>query len=98
MKEPSGICPQSEWEDYMKAVWSYYTADSKGDDNIRNYASKVVRTRAPHQCMASAAMHDIPPGSFAVREKAIVDGKWAASYTCTACIDVWLAEERSADA
>lgn len=56
---------------------------------------KIVTTRRPQRCLGSdgaADQHDIPPGTRARNERAIVDGEWGSYYICLACMDKWLAE------
>ena len=52
---------------------------------------KVVAVRKEHKCMCPACQgrHSIKPGERAVREKAIVDGDWGASYVCLPCLASW---------
>jgi hypothetical protein len=62
-----------------------------GDADVRLYSAKVVKTRAEHKCPGYflEALHPIPVGTLTVRERALVDGKWATSYTCAECIHRW---------
>jgi hypothetical protein len=64
---------------------------SDGDGDVRCYSRRIVVTRAPHKCPGNflEALHDIPPGTTAVVERAIVDGKWGTCYTCADCIEKW---------
>jgi hypothetical protein len=43
-----------------------------------------VRTRQPHLC--PQCQREIPSGSVAIREHALVDGCWRTCYTCEACV------------
>ena len=63
---------------------------SDGDD-VRLYSRRAVTTKTAHKCPGNflEALHEIPVGSRAVVERALVDGKWATCYTCSDCIDKW---------
>jgi hypothetical protein len=62
---------------------------SDGDADVRCYSQKVVKTRKAQKCpgMFLEALHDIPAGTTAVVERALLDGKWCSCYTCAACIE-----------
>lgn len=64
---------------------------SDGDADVRCYSRRVVVTKKPHRCPGNflEALHDIPIGTAAVVERALVDGKWATCYTCSDCIEKW---------
>jgi hypothetical protein len=69
--------------------------DPFGDDrdvDIRARTVKVVTTRKAQQCHSPTmgAMHPIAAGTRARYERAIVDGRWGAYYTCTDCMVKWL--------
>lgn len=62
------------------------------DEHIRSRTVKVVVTRKPHECFSfdCSGLHNIPPGTRAIYEHAIVDGQWGSFYTCLECADSWL--------
>jgi hypothetical protein len=65
--------------------------DSEGIDC---FEKKVVRTRKPHSCpgLKHDDFHELPAGSRAVVEHAIVDGSWRTAYTCEAHVIEWAKE------
>jgi hypothetical protein len=67
---------------------------SDGDADVRQYSRRVVKTRKAHKCPGNflEALHDIPAGTTAVVETAIVDGKWGSCYTCADCVEKWKKE------
>lgn len=67
---------------------------SDGDADVRQYSRRVVRTRSVHSCPGFflEALHNIPAGTLAVVERAIVDGKWCSCWTCADCINRWKRE------
>lgn len=60
------------------------------DIDIRARKVKMVTTRKAQRCHGNSGMHDIPAGTRARYESAIVDGEWGSYYTCVACMDQWL--------
>lgn len=66
--------------------------DGDRDADLRLVQVRMVTTRKPHKCLGSIAgevgPHDIPVGTRARFEKALVDGDyWGRYYVCTACMD-----------
>lgn len=77
--------------DYLR----YDPFEGERDVVIRCRTVRLVFTRKPQACFGldrSSHNHAIPVGGKARYEKALVDGKWGASYVCCACMDRWLAE------
>lgn len=75
--------------DYLR--WDPF--DGERDVDIRARTVKVVTTKAPHLCYGedgAASSHDMPAGTRARVERAIVDGEWGSYYICCACMDKWL--------
>jgi hypothetical protein len=64
---------------------------SDGDTDVRCYSRRIVRIRKAQKCPGNflEALHDIPAGTEAVVERAIIDGKWATCYTCADCVTKW---------
>lgn len=63
------------------------------DVDIRCSSRRLVTTRQPHRCAYADVIcdpHQIPPGTRAICERAIVEGQWGAWYACLACVDTWL--------
>jgi hypothetical protein len=64
-----------------------------GDAEVRCMTRKIVVTRKEHRCAFADAItkpHDIPVGTRAIRESAIVEGAWGSAYSCLTCVDKWL--------
>jgi hypothetical protein len=61
------------------------------EDGIELRKVKVVITRKEHFCpgLHRDDHHTIPPKTRAVRETALVDGKFAQAYTCEKHIEMW---------
>jgi hypothetical protein len=61
---------------------------SDGYGDVSHYTCKVVTTRLPTKCPGNfkEALHDVPKGTRGIREKAILDKKWATFFTCEECI------------
>ncbi len=62
------------------------------DVHIECHSVKVVTTRKEHWCAISGLYcyeesHNIPMGSWAIRESAKVDGKFGSCYWCKECVD-----------
>lgn len=73
----------------------YLRFDPFGDDRdvkIECRTVKMVTTKKPHKCADpnTGTLHDIPAGTRARYEHALVDGEWGSYYCCTTCIDLWL--------
>lgn len=67
------------------------------DLEIRNRERKIVIARAEHRCSFADVVgkpHVIQPGSRAIYEKAVVEGRWGAWWGCLDCLDKWLDEEQ----
>jgi hypothetical protein len=64
------------------------------DVDIKCRTVKMVTTKKPHKCLDpnKGRLHDIPPGTRARYEHALVDGEWGQYYVCVACLDHWLGE------
>ena len=75
---------RSEFDDLSS--WDPFSGD-KDDVGVRARSVKIVKTRKPHQCLATEDVHTIPIGSLARREKAIFDGRWSVWYACIDCIN-----------
>jgi hypothetical protein len=77
---------------YEQLAFLYWSGDR--DVDIRMHKGSIVKTIKPHQCMGLShdTRHNIPAGTEAFRETAIVDGEWGASYTCLSCLDAWAIE------
>lgn len=76
--------------DYL--AWDPFSGADR-DVKISARTVKVVTTRKPQHCVGdngAASAHDIPTGTRARVERALVDGTWGAYYICTACMDRWL--------
>jgi hypothetical protein len=53
----------------------------------------MVTTRKPQKCMdpMSGKLHDIPVGTRARYQQALIDKSfWGRYYVCVACMDKWL--------
>jgi len=67
--------------------------EGERDVDIRCRSVKLVTVRKAHPCaMAGTDKHQIQPGDTARVEKAIVEGKWAAFYSCVKCMEGWFEE------
>lgn len=63
----------------------------KDDGGAKLCASRIVMTRKSHICVFSDR-HEIPIGSRARAEKALIDDKWRSFYVCCDCLKQWLVE------
>lgn len=65
-----------------------------GDIEIAMRQVKIVTTRKPQTCVPPPEIdrnvHEIPAGTKARLESALVEGVWSRCYTCTTCMDTWL--------
>lgn len=68
-------------------------AGDKDDAGAKLVSSRIVTTRKPHVCMFSEEFHDIPAGTRARFEKALIDDRWGQFYACCDCLEGWLREE-----
>ena len=66
-------------------------SDDRDDARARVRTNRIVTTRKPHIC-AAYDRHEIPSGSRARVERAIIDDQWASFYFCCACLAQWLEE------
>ena len=57
----------------------------KDDGGARMASSRIVTTRRLHTCRY-AEPHDIPAGTRARLEKAIIDDRWGQFYVCSDCL------------
>lgn len=85
------------WTDDDRLDVDMFSGDR--DVDIRARKVKIVTTRKPHLCCTHDGYKggEIPAGTRALRETAVVDGEWGTNYVCCACIDAWLDEIRSTD-
>lgn len=62
------------------------------DVDIRMHAVKIVKTRKTHKCIfpENNEAHEIPIGSKAWRESAVIDNKFSSCYVCLDCLDKWI--------
>ena len=62
------------------------------DSEIKCRAVKMVTTRKAHKCIDpnDGRPHDIPAGTRARYEHALVDGEWGQYYICVSCMDKWM--------
>lgn len=65
--------------------------DDKDDAGARMASSQIVKTRQVHTCRY-AEPHDMPIGTRARLEKAIIDNKWGQFYVCSGCLEGVLRE------
>jgi len=65
------------------------------DEDIRARTTAIVTTRKRHNCLNPNTMkyHEMPTGTRAMKEHAIVDGVWGTSYSCVACLNRYLDKE-----
>lgn len=75
-------------QEYIASCQSMFGGD---DCSIRVYTIKVVTVRKVHRCACPSDQgeHMIPSRSRAVREHALVEGKWGSSYACLPCLALW---------
>jgi hypothetical protein len=67
--------------------------EGERDVRIRARTVKIVTTRKPQKCYRpEGTLHDIPAGTRARHERAIVDGEWGSYYTCCDCMTRWMRE------
>jgi hypothetical protein len=61
------------------------------DEEITNYAKKIVTTRKEHSCSSlGGERHPLPSGSRAILESAIQRGQgFVSNYLCLPCADGW---------
>jgi hypothetical protein len=52
---------------------------------------RLVTTRKEQTCVF-LDVHQMPVGTHARFEKAIMDGKWCSYYACIKCMDKWMDE------
>ena len=79
-------------ESYERTHWF---DGGKGDEYVRLQRQRLVKLRKPHECAGlrmEMYQHPIKSGETALRETALVDGKWAQCYLCIHCMDEWLDE------
>lgn len=64
------------------------------DVDVRQKTVRIVTTRKPQICSAHDGFKgaEVPAGTRAMVERAIVDGKWCSAYVCVGCVDNWLRE------
>lgn len=67
----------------------YLDFDPQADEcEVRVLSKKIVTTRKPHECIGIEP-HEIPAGTRARAESAIVDGVMESTWCCLACIDAY---------
>lgn len=76
-------------DEYLSEDWF---SGTKGDDDARCHSVSMVTTRKAHVCYGNGCEehHEIPPGTRAIHETAIVDGAWSNCYLCVKHMDEWL--------
>ena len=77
------------------AQYAEYDPFEGGDRDVEIKCREVrmVTTRKPHTCIGFyEGVHDLPSGSRARFEKALVDGEWGSYYLCVPCMDRYLDE------
>lgn len=80
--EDAKLTEQSKYVDFDPFL------DCDRDVKIEGRKVRVVKTRKVHRCLTpSFTTHDIPAGTLARFESAIVDGEPGAYYTCLNCCD-----------
>lgn len=63
------------------------------DIDVRVETKSIVTTRKEHDCAFGFVIdnpHVIAAKSRAIKETAVVEGKWGSSYSCLPCVDTWL--------
>ncbi len=58
----------------------------KDDCGVRLHSSRMVTTRKAHTCRFLDP-HEIPLGSRARIEKALIDNEWTKFYVCCNCLE-----------
>lgn len=83
-----------ERTDSTRLRWCVGMFDGR-DEDIRCRTTVILTTRAVHVCLSADGyhQHNMPIGTRAMREHAIVDGRWCTSYCCVACLDKWMDKE-----
>ena len=59
---------------------------------------RLVTTRSPHPCIMGLfgeAAHEIPAGSRARYETALVDGNWGSFHMCLPCVERQIQREEA---
>lgn len=76
-------------DDYL--AWDPFEGGDR-DVKITLRTVKIVITRKPQKCFnpEDGQPHDIPAGTRARYEHALVDGEWGNYYTCLECMFKWL--------
>lgn len=59
---------------------------------MRCYQKRMIYTRTEHKCLGNnpGEEHEVPKGTRALLEKAIIDGKWCNNHLCVDCMDRWM--------
>lgn len=68
------------------------------DLEIRGAVRAIVTTRSVHRCSYADVLqkpHEIPSGTRALTEWAVVEGVPGRWWACLSCLDEWLDEIRS---
>jgi len=80
--------PTYLWHDPFNYPWG------DGETDIRLRKVRIVKTRKPATCVPPPILnghpHEIPAGTEARYESALVEGIWSKCYTCLDCMDIWL--------
>jgi hypothetical protein len=91
--------PSQRIED-LSLSWDPFDGADR-DVDIRCRSVKIVTTKAPRLCYGAdgvASQHDMPTGTRARVERALVDGEWGSYYICLACMETWLRERELLEA
>ena len=79
---------------FKKETYLLYNPFEGDDVDIKLQSTDIIKVRKAHNCSMSYGdnYHEIQPGEYAYREKAVVEGEWASSYCCINCMDNFLIE------
>lgn len=80
--------------DYLR--WGPFDGADR-DVKIAARDVRIVTTRKPQRCNGddgAASSHEMPAGTRARYEHALVDGEWGSWYICLACMDKFLVERQ----
>lgn len=83
---------RAAYADADRLVWDPFDGADR-DVGIRARTVRIVTTAKEQHCLGddgAASAHDIPAGTRARVERAIVEGEWGSYYICVACMDKWL--------
>lgn len=77
---------ESRERQYVSYDW--WSGD-KDPTPVRCATRKMVTIRKPRTCVAYEGVHECPPGTRGLSERAIVEGVWASWFLCVTCMDAW---------